>query len=757
MFPYLKNKKDFLNDCETIKYKIRFLNENNNDQNGFYQIVNRDGGREGFYCNTRGCNKNRRKCEKCPQSENCIYRRCPLYDRNHDYGGCKECRNISEIVKWLVHNVDNSYATENKHALGDSNIGNIHFSELHAWCQSVGVFMRDVVMNIKADNILIGLEYCLDNRLNDHVRVDFMIAGYDVEKVKKIILVELKQYDKEYIDNNNIELDDIANQIIDYYYSIKNQNDEITVLPCVLMHNYQEGIREFVNVNSDIGVPFFYSIDKLSDYINENIDDSCNESTKDIITSLLNSRQLFTSRNMAEIMFGKEQLSGFDLPADKSIVKLLRRDQEYVYDAITKQLEHGNQGQEHFVNIVRGASGCGKTVLVAMLIRYCICTQKRVAFIYHGTAPRNAIFKTELKTILLAEIEKYFERNYSLSKNVSDWFCFVDIIHYANLECDNYDLILFDEFHRYQKAISNNSISFDELIARGKCFVALIDELQEMNFYDNGAGTLNDYINAHNKVNEFSLWSQFRCNFQEGFVTWVEQILQIQAYDTYIRKTVDVDTSLEQVYLDDIFFEASILNVNDNDTICNAITNSDILLTDCDEGRKVVDEVLGIFENDSVKEAINNRIGDGEEAKKYICKWNDVQGLEFQTILVIIDGRIKFDTGTKRVYVESEGTIPEVFKNKIREKYSLTSGRNLSSWDNAKNVINECTMAQGEQERTVDDIKKEFHYNEELTRILKNRYRMLLTRGMKKCYIYVIDADFRDYMNSRIQRNECQL
>jgi len=40
---------------------------------------------------------------------------------------------------------------------------------------------------------------------------------------------------------------------------------------------------------------------------------------------------------------------------------------------------------------------------------------------------------------------------------------------------------------------------------------------------------------------------------------------------------------------------------------------------------------------------------------------------------------------------------------------------------------------------------------DDLVALVKNTYRVLLTRGMKDCYVYFIDGDTRNFVRSRME------
>jgi len=51
-------------------------------------------------------------------------------------------------------------------------------------------------------------------------------------------------------------------------------------------------------------------------------------------------------------------------------------------------------------------------------------------------------------------------------------------------------------------------------------------------------------------------------------------------------------------------------------------------------------------------------------------------------------------------------------------------------------------------EKSQDKVRKS---DGNLTNSLKNVYRVLLTRGMKGCYVYFMDKNTRDFIKSRIE------
>ena len=55
----------------------------------------------------------------------------------------------------------------------------------------------------------------------------------------------------------------------------------------------------------------------------------------------------------------------------------------------------------------------------------------------------------------------------------------------------------------------------------------------------------------------------------------------------------------------------------------------------------------------------------------------------------------------------------------------------------------------GNSDQSEDPIVK--HAGNSFLRLVKNTYRVLLSRGMKGCYVYFADEDTKNYVMSRIE------
>jgi hypothetical protein len=57
----------------------------------------------------------------------------------------------------------------------------------------------------------------------------------------------------------------------------------------------------------------------------------------------------------------------------------------------------------------------------------------------------------------------------------------------------------------------------------------------------------------------------------------------------------------------------------------------------------------------------------------------------------------------------------------------------------------------GDRSRSFDTVVKRARGDGEFVALLKNVYRVLLTRGMRGCYVHFVDEDTRDFFRSRIR------
>lgn len=902
MFPYLRTKKEFLGDSERINYRVE---QRLNGNDGYQLLKNPE---RSFYGRTRGCERNNHRCSGCYKYRDCEF---DLNDEDR-YWRCKECLAVSDLTAWLVNNVNlASWKVPDK----NDRIGSVKISELHAWCQSVGVYMHDVVKCIETDNLVIGLESYTDETSDSHVRADMIIAGFGDDGHPIIIVVELKQWSREYIVRKKIKLYDPVSQVVSYASLLKDKAETagIEIIPCVYLHNLSrddlgdlpENVTENIDLNLDENdalvctanedenvneniieddweVKMFLRESSFGSFLNDLFTDSENEA-KDIIKRLKQHTNVLSIGEIAEIMFNT-------LDTELGSTKTLRPDQKYAYNEIIKKINSGGD----YIEIINGASGSGKTVLVAYLIRYAIQHEKKVAFVYHGTAPRNALFTSELISRLtrdsfnfengdesfysdmiastfamgergrvvtssiisslrdkvsskIAEINempetirgsrerKIVEETVRAIKNniplimynldqlqaghfnpendeyildpdypligllegilddldywqhcidmyetklpetIKKWMNYCCVRHYSNFikEDESYDLVLFDEFHRFD----GTDEELDQILDKARGTVLLIDRLQDIDSRDRGVTCCENLTEQYGNVTERQLWSQFRCNFQEGYISWVDSVLQLDTPSSSCF-VIGQDSSDDSIYLSDLDFDAEIIDRDRliellSEDLGDPVDDKDALmcLSEADEQEinDIFRDVDGEYSFAKINGIVNPFIESEGVRKKIIGRAYQVQGLEYKSALVIIDGRLRVEDN--RLTLDEDLLWQSKLDKNTRAEITARFGEMYdifnTRWKNCKwselaayvrELASPYDFYDEEDFADFDEcfVKMEYFYPEVDKQLstLKKKYRVLLTRGLKRCYIYASDESLRKYLMKYAQRPE---
>ena len=378
-------------------------------------------------------------------------------------------------------------------------------------------------------------------------------------------------------------------------------------------------------------------------------------------------------------------------------------EQKLVYETAIKLAKESTPTNKN-VLIVQGGPGTGKSVVAVNLLVNIIQKHRLVTqYITKNAAPR-AVYEARLTGSIRPSVIRNFFRGSGA---------------FIETQNNEFDALIVDEAHRLNKHsglfgnLGENQIK--EIIAASKFTVFFIDEDQRVTLKDIGRKQEIEILasRAGASITELELNSQFRCNGSDGYLAWLDNILQIREtvneeindfeYDFQI-----VDTPSE---LRDIIFEKNKLN-NRARMVAGycwrwpSKTDSsayDIEFPEYDFRMKwnlTEDGSTWIISPESV-----NQIG---------CI-HTCQGLEVDYIGVIVGEDL----------VVRNGQI-------IADPYKRASSD--SSVKGYKRLLKE----------------KPAETKEMLDLIIKNTYRTLMTRGMKGCYVYFVDEETSAYFKSRL-------
>ena len=589
------------------------------------------------------------------------------------------------------------------------NLSHSNIAEYRSWANSL-LYMRNVLDdNEISDDCKLAIEYQIPLTSK---RVDFLIAGMDEDNNNNVVVVELKQWenctptqrpDVVYAFTGGAEraVCHPSYQAYSYAKIIETFNEDvykedISLYPCAYLHNFREENRnniEHDNYKEALELaPVFLSQDtiKLRKFIKSFIKKKDNI---DILMRIENGK-LKPAKSL------QDSLSSM-LKGNKEFY--LIDEQKVAYETVRKLVEkslrdvnNANGLNQKYTIIIEGGPGTGKSVVAIQLL--CDLIQKGYSanYVTKNSAPRNVYFE-KLR-------QNDYKKNYisSLFKGSGS---------YIDVPNNYFDCLIADEAHRLNaksgmfQNLGENQIK--EIIHASKVSVFLIDEHQKVTTSDIGSIELiKDYASKEGSIvysgEELNLVSQFRCNGSDGYLAFLDNMLQI-------KETANYDLDMDY----DVRLFSSPNKMRDELRVKNDINNKSRMLA-------------GYCYNWITKKDRFSELYDIELENNFKAKWNfgststwaiDVdsfdqvgcihtsQGLEFDYVGVIIGKDLRFENN-------------KVITDYTKRAKTDTSLKGIKSSRNYK---------------LADEI-------------IRNTYRTLLSRGQKGCYIYCEDKELLKYM-----------
>lgn len=580
-------------------------------------------------------------------------------------------------------------------------------SEIKSWANSLGFMERIMRDDQIPSDCGIAIEYQIPQTGK---RIDFIISGQNPDNKDSVMLIELKQWSEAnltskdsivetYVGGRLGEHTHPSYQAWSYATLLQGFNEvvyteNISLHPCAYLHNYVEDnvIKNQFYADYISKAPVFLKSDahKLSEFIKKHI----RYGDKSNILYRIENGRIRPSKLLAD-----------------SVSKMLKGNQEFVMiddqkvvyeNAVALACKAGAKKKQ--VLIVQGGPGTGKSVVAINLL--VALTKKGLLskYVSKNAAPR-AVYESKLKgNATGTEIRNFFGGSGA----------FIDT---KNSE---FDALIIDEAHRLNKFsglfgnLGENQIK--EIIDATKCAVFFIDEDQRVTLKDIGRQEEIEkwaFI-AGAEVTEMVLNSQFRCNGSDGYLSWLDNTLQIKETANTLFEEIDydfkvVDTPSE---LRNIIVEKNKVN-----------NRSRIVAGYCWKWPSKKNP--NAYDIEFPEYDFRMKWNLTEEGSKWIISPDSVnqigcihtcQGLEVDYIGVII----------------GEDLV-------VRNGIVITDASNRASSDNSvkgyKKMIKENPI---EAFKTLD-------------RIIKNTYRTLMTRGMKGCYIYCVDKETANYFKEQIK------
>lgn len=577
-------------------------------------------------------------------------------------------------------------------------------NEFRSWENSLEYMYKVLNDNAIPENSGIAIEY---NIPQTSKRVDFIISGYGENQSSNVVIIELKQWDKvETVEGQDALVKVYMNgtlckvvhpsyqawsyaaMIYDYNQNVQLGN--IVLHPCAYMHNYRKNNpekleqKQYEEYVKDAPVFARGEVLKLREFIKKFIKNGDDE-------------QLLYDIDNGKIKPSKSLQNSIKSMIEGNQEFIMLDEQKVVYEEILETALKCISDQKKRTVIVKGGPGTGKTVVAINLLAKLTNEGLFAQYTSKNSAPRNVYVKK------LAGHKKTSINN-----------MFKGAGAYVDAEDNIVDVIICDEAHRLNDKsgmfhnLGENQIK--EIIHASLCSVFFIDESQRVTLSD--IGTVSEIMKWANEldseVQEMELISQFRCNGSDGYLAWLDDVLEIRDTANFDMKDIDYD-----IRIMDSPNEVRDLIIERN----RSRNQSRILAGYCwawlKEGQNnsdVHDIKIGDFEM-SWNLGNTSTFAIDENSVNEIGCIHTSQGLEFEYAGVIIGDDLRYENGH----------IVTDFTKRAKTDQSLRGIKKLY------------------QENPEQALK-------EADEIIKNTYRTLMTRGMKGCYVYCTDKNLAKHL-----------
>jgi DUF2075 family protein len=544
-----------------------------------------------------------------------------------------------------------------------------------------------------------------------------MICGRDKDKQDNAVIVELKQWDKcRESDGDNevltwvggherdvlhpsVQVGRYKTYLEDVHTAFYDGVSPITLNACAYLHNYNRYEEDAIfspKFKDFLATYPLFTADDTHDLSSYLIDKLKRGQGIDVLKRIEQSR-LRPSKclmdHVGNVIRGEPEY-------------ILLDEQLIAYDKVLSSAKKGFHDRQKTVVIIKGGPGTGKSVIAINLMADLLLLGYNT---YYATGSR-AFTETLRKKI---------------GSRGSPQFKYFN--SFANAEYNDIDVLICDEAHRIRensysrftkKQDRSDKKQIEELLNASKVSVFLIDDYQVVRPNEIGSVELiKEYAKKYNcKLNEYQLDIQFRCGGCEDFIDWVNNTLEIE-------KTAKILWTKNDEFEFKIFRSPEELEGAIIEKIGQGFT-ARLTAGFCWEWSKNPKND-GNLENDVVIGDFKRPWNARPEATKLArgipkaSLWaTDPNGLDQIGCIYTIQG---FELDYVGVIVGND-----LIYNFDEQKWEGVKGNCADPVVKRSGVL--------------------------FTDLIKNTYRVLLTRGLKGCYVYFMDENTERFVKSRIDK-----
>ena len=577
--------------------------------------------------------------------------------------------------------------------------------------------LRAMTLVIQAAGLLdqgILLEYQLPLSSK---RLDCLICGRDSKNNDSAVIIELKQWDKcapaegdmvvTWLAGGNrdvlhpsIQVNQYHRYMLDYHTAFYEETP-VLLDSCAYLHNYRFSEDDPLLENK-----FTLAIEVSPVFTSDDVDSLCGH-----LNNRLEAGQGIDV--LRRIEQGKYRPSKKLMEHVGNVLKgkpeyVLLDEQLVIYDRVLTSARKGYHDSRKTMVIVKGGPGTGKSVIAINLM----ADLSLQGYNAHYSTGSKA-FTGTLRKIMGSRAATQFKYFNS----------------YSSAENNAVDVLIADEAHRIRvnsasqfqpKSERPDRPQIDELIDASKSMVFFIDDAQVVRPGEIGSvAYLKEAAERRNcRVFEYQLDIQFRCGGSEAFINWVDNTLEIDRTPTVLwDESEDFDFRILDSPID----------------VENQIRKR---VAEGHSGRMTA----GFCWPWSKKLLDGGLLAEDVVIDEYRRPWNaqpDVSGLA---------------RGIPKSYLwaHDPGGIDQIGCVYTAQGFEfdyvgVIFGKDLAyDW--------EAQSWKGNPTNSADNVVK--RAKSDFTKLVKNTYRVLLTRGLKGCYVCFLDDDTEKFVRSRMERNK---
>jgi len=584
-------------------------------------------------------------------------------------------------------------------------------AEINSWRNSLRAMAQVLdFAGLKDHGVLLEYQLPLTSK-----RLDCLVAGKGEDTRDQAVIVELKQWDRSLpSDGENevltwvggseremlhpsVQVGQYTRYLQDNHTAFHGGDDPVSLHGCAYLHNYnvQAGdpllAPKFATSLSEFPVFSERQVDSLANYLGAHLRGGGGMGTLRRIEASEYAPSKKLLDHVAKVIRGNP-------------VYTLLDEQLVVFDKVLAVARAGLSSGQKSVILVKGGPGTGKSVIAINLMAALLEEEFNAQY-----ATGSKAFTETLRKIIGTRGSAQFKYFNS----------------YTDIEPNAIDVLVADESHRIRatsanrftpKSARSDQPQIQQLLKASRLGVYFVDDHQVVR--PNEIGSV-DYIRSHAidegcKVWEYELEAQFRCNGSDAFVNWINNTLGI-------RRTANVIWDLHEefdfrIYDDPLSLESAIRERSAQGHTARMVAGFcwDWSMPDKD-GYLLDDVVIGDYRRpwDAKYEAKKLAPGipkaslwayDPNGINQVGCVYT-AQGFEFDYVGVIF--------GPDLVYDPKAG-----------------------EW-------------RGVPAKSADRMVK--RAKESFVDLVKNTYRVLLSRGMRGCYVHFMDENTSNFFRSRME------